>query len=204
MAVRLPKIRGKLTMFRRAVAVFLLSAACLTTVAFADELTQIIQKDLMMLGYDPGNIQGELSTETIVAISKFQAENSLEINGEPSPQLAGIIKARMNAGNAPGQAAPAMAARPDPAALQAAQQACLQEKIAAAQSKKKKKRGFGSLMKAVTNTAVRYGGGGIAGDIAETSRDIYNADATAKDWNRAAKDLGLQTSDIEECQNPSM
>lgn len=194
-------------MFRRTVAVILLAAACLTTVAVADELTQIIQKDLIMLGYDPGNIQGELSTETIVAISKFQAENSLEINGEPSPQLAGIIKARMNNGNAPGRvasAAPAVAAQPDPAALQAAQQACLQEKIAAAQSQKKKKRGFGSLMKAVTNTAVRYGGGGIAGDIAETSRDIYDADATAKDWNRAAKDLGLQTSDIEECQNPSM
>ena len=194
-------------MFRKAVAVILLSAACLTTAAYADELTQIIQKDLIMLGYDPGNIQGEMSTETIVAISKFQAENNLDVTGEPSPQLAGIIKARMNKGNAPGQAAkvaPAVAAQPDPAALQAAQQACLQEKVAAAQSKQKKKRGFGSLMKAVTNTAIRYSGNDFARQMSETSRDIYDADATAKDWKRAAKDLGLETSDIEECQNPPM
>ncbi len=190
-------------MFRRAIAIFLLSAALLATSASADELTQIIQKDLIMLGYDPGNIQGEMSTETIVAISKFQAENNLEVTGEPTPQLAGIIKARMSQGAIPGQPASApAAAAPDPAALQAAQQACLQEKIAAAQASKKKKRGFGSLMRAVANTATRYGGNGIAGNIAETSRDLYDANATASDWEQAAKDLGLTADDIEACQNP--
>ena len=124
-------------MFRKAIAIFLLSAVCVATVATADELTQIIQKDLIMLGYDPGNIQGEMSTETIVAISKFQAENNLEVTGEPTPQLAGIIKARMSQGAPSGSMASAPAAAPDPAALQAAQQACLQEKVAAAQGKKK-------------------------------------------------------------------
>ena len=203
-------------MFRRAVAVILLSAACLTTVAFADELTQIIQKDLIMLGYDPGNIQGELSTETIVAISKFQAENSLEVTGEPSPQLAGIIKARINQGSSMPAAASVSASASASAvaasvpasmnsqSLQQAQQACLQEKMAAAAAKKKKKRGFGSLMRAVTNTAVRYGGGGLAGDIAETSRDIYDANATASDWERAAEDLGLTQDELEACRNPEM
>lgn len=197
-------------MFRRAIAIFLLSVFAWVNVAAADELTKIIQKDLIMLGYDPGNIQGEMSTETIVAISKFQAENNLEVTGEPTPQLAGIIKSRMNPGgaspSAASQAAPAVAAETampsDAQALQQARQACLQEKMAEAAAKKKKKRGFGSLMRAVTNTAVRYGGNGIAGDLAQTSNDLYNANATASDWERAAKDLGLTTDDIEACQNP--
>lgn len=199
-------------MFRKLLQVVVIAAVSVSATALADELTEIIQKDLVVLGYDPGNIGGELSTDTIVAISKFQAENNLEITGQPTPQLAGIIKARISQGSA----APAMAAdsvsasavaTAAPAAantqsLQQAQQACLQEKMAAAAEKKKKKRGFGSLMRAVTNTAVRYGGGGIAGDIAETSRDVYDANATASDWERAAKDLGLTTDDIEACQNP--
>ena len=174
----------------------------------ADELTQIIQKDLVALGYDPGNIQGEMSTETIVAISKFQAENNLEVTGEASPQLAGIIKAKLKGGTAPpGQAAaPAVAAATpanDAAAKQAAQQACLQEKIAAAQASQKKKRGFGSLVRAVTNTASRYAGGSdLARQVSETSYDIYNANATADDWERAAEDLGLTQDDLEECENP--
>ncbi len=44
----------------------------------ADELTQVIQQDLVTLGYDPGNTTGEASVETIVAISKFQAEHDLD------------------------------------------------------------------------------------------------------------------------------
>lgn len=177
----------------------------------ADELTEIIQKDLISLGYDPGNIQGELSTETIVAISKFQAENGLEVTGEPTPQLAGVIKAQMKQGSAPGQsgnlptqaAAPAQAQR-DPAALEAAQKACLEDKVAAAQASNKKKRGFGSLVKAVANTATRFGGNDLAREVSKTSREVYDVNATAQDWDRAAKDLGVTTEDIEACQNPPL
>lgn len=192
-------------MFRQAVC-FVIVAVSLVAPAVADELTQIIQKDLIALGYDPGNIQGELSTETIVAISKFQAENNLDVTGEPSPQLAGVIKARMKNGSGPGQAAslPAQAAQPNPQALQAAQQACLREKVEAAQASKKKKRGFGSLMKAVANTATRFGGNDLARQLSETQRDVYDVNATASDWDRAAKDLGITTEDIEACQNPNM
>ncbi|MDH4072455.1 MAG: peptidoglycan-binding protein [Gammaproteobacteria bacterium] len=175
----------------------------------ADDLTKIIQKDLIALGYDPGNIQGEMSTETIVAISKFQAENNLEVTGEASPQLAGVIKAKLKEKDNPGggaASAPAVAAAApanDAAALQAAQQACLQEKIAAAQASQKKKKGFGSLVRAVTNTASRYGGGSdLARQVSETSYDIYNANATAGDWERAAEDLGLSQDDLEACRNP--
>ena len=42
----------------------------------------------------------------------------------------------------------------------------------------------------------------VAGDLAQTSRDLYDANATASDWEQAAKDLGLTTDDIEACQNP--
>ena len=177
--------------------------------ATADDLTKIIQKDLVALGYDPGNIQGEMTTETIVAISKFQAENNLEVTGEASPQLAGVIKAKLKEKDNPGggaasaPAAAAAAPATDPAALQAAQQACLQEKIAAAQASQKKTRGLGSLMRAVTNTASRYGGSSdLARQVSETSYDIYNANATADDWERAANDLGLTQDDLEACRNP--
>lgn len=200
-------------MHRKSILVALLMAVLLPAAAMADELTQIIQKDLIALGYDPGNIQGEMSTETIVAISKFQAENNLDVTGEASPQLAGVIKAKIKAKNNPGggsATAPAVAAaqkagqRPtDGEALQKAQQACLEEKISAAQASQKKKRGFGSLMRAVTNTAVRFGGNNeLARQVRETSYDIYRVDATADDWERAAEDLGLTNDDLEACRNP--
>ena len=193
-------------MLRKCIPICLLMAFLTPAALLADDLTKMIQKDLIALGYDPGNIQGEASTETVVAISKFQAENNLEVTGEASPQLAGVIKAKLNnKNNAAGGAAsaPAAAQPADPAALQAAQQQCLQEKIAAKQKSQEKKKGFGSLMRAVTNTAARYGGGSdFSRQVSETSYDIYKADATAKDWERAAEDLGLTQDELEECQNP--
>ena len=184
----------------------LLVVAWVPGLAIADDLTKIIQQDLVTLGYDPGNTDGEATTQTIVAISKFQAENNLDVTGEASPQLAGVIKAAIKQKNAPAAAAQALstpAPPQDAAALQAAQQACLQEKIAANQESNKKKRGFGSLMRAVSRTASRVGGD-AAYDIARTTHDIYGVNATAADLESAAKDLGLAESDLEECRNPSM
>lgn len=183
----------------RTLALIALLVAFTASIAMADELTEIVQKDLVALGYDPGNISGELSTATIVAISKFQAENDLEVTGAPTPQLAGVIKATINNKNSP-----VASATPDPAALQAAQNTCLQEKMAAAQSSQKKKRGFRSLMKAVSRTATQFGGSAAMQDIARVSSDVYAVDATAGDLQSAAKDLGLTESDLEECRNPSM
>lgn len=200
-------------MLRKSIPICMLLVVLLPAAANADELTQIIQKDLIALGYDPGNIQGELSTDTVVAISKFQAENSLDVTGEPSPQLAGIIKATLSNKNkvaggsatapAAASAQPANSQPTDAATLQAAQQQCLQEKIAAKQKSQKKKKGFGSLMRAVSNTAARFGGNSdLARQVSKSSHDIYNVDATADDWERAAEDLGLTKDDLEACQNP--
>lgn len=180
----------------------------LAGVSAADDMTMMVEQELDRLGYATGPVDGEETLETTIAISKFQAENNLAVTGEVSSDLVRSLMTAQPGGSsgAPAAApapAPAPAAAPDPAALQAAQNACLQEKMEAAQAKKKKKRGFGSLMKAVTNTAARYGGGSdLAGQVAETSSDVYNANATASDWEKAAEDLGLTEDDIAACQKP--
>ena len=94
----------------------------------------------------------------------------------------------------------------DAAALQAAQQACLQQKIEVAQAqqeKKKKRRGFKRLASAVARTTARFSGGSTASRMAQTTADIYAVDATADDLSAAARDLGLTEDDIEACRNPS-
>jgi peptidoglycan hydrolase-like protein with peptidoglycan-binding domain len=183
-----------------------LSVAIAPGLAIADDLTKIIQQDLVTLGYDPGNTDGEATTQTIVAISKFQAENDLDVTGEASPQLAGVIKAAIKQKNAPvatAQAPATPAPQQDAAALQAAQQACLREKIAASQEANKKKRGFGSLMRAASRTAARIGGGSdTARTISQTTHDVYDVNATAADLSSAAKDLGITEDEIEQCRNP--
>jgi peptidoglycan hydrolase-like protein with peptidoglycan-binding domain len=190
-------------MFKK-LAILALLAALAAPAAFADQITQIVQQDLQALGYAPGNTNGELDPNTIVAISKFQAENDLEVTGEPTPQLAGIIKAQLNPKVGPGSGAQAATVAPmSQAELQAAQQACLQKKMEEAQASQKKKRGFGSLMRAAARTATRFGNNDVSSDIARASSDVYAADATAKDLKSAAKDLGLTESDVEACRNPS-
>ncbi|XOV83513.1 MAG: peptidoglycan-binding domain-containing protein [bacterium] len=194
-------------MLKNSLLAGVLVVVLLPLAAHADKLTEIIQKDLAALGYEPGNTTGEMTTATAIAISKFQAENGLEVTGEPSPQLAGVVKSKLKGGSAPAtggavaSAAPASSATEDPAAVKAAQQACLQQKVKDAQASQEKKRGFGSLMRAVSRTATRLGSD-LAGDIARTSRDIYDINATADDLESAAKDLGLSQDDIEDCRNP--
>ena len=153
-----------------------------------DELTLMIQEDLAALGYDV-EATGAMDTATAIAISQYQAENNLPVTGEPSPQLAGILAA--------GTSEKASAAR-SPEELQAAQQACLQEKMEAAQAAQKTKRGFGSLMRGVGRLAGQLGDY----DLARTTGDIYQAGATVEDFSQAAKDLGLTENDIAACQNP--
>jgi peptidoglycan hydrolase-like protein with peptidoglycan-binding domain len=160
-----------------------------------DPLVQSIQRDLVALGYDPGNTRGELSTPTVVAISKFQAENNLEVTGEATPQLAGILAAKRDAA-----ASSTATASSGTESLEEAQAACLQQKIDAV---KKKKQGFGRFMKAAANTASRYGGTKVSNEVERASAEAYKADATAKDLEEAADALGLSKADIESCRNPT-
>lgn len=73
------------------------SAAAPAPAPQSDNLTAMIQRDLATLGYAPGAVTGEMNVTTAVAISKFQAENSLDVTGEVSPQLAGILAAKVGA-----------------------------------------------------------------------------------------------------------
>jgi Putative peptidoglycan binding domain len=65
------------------------------TSSSSGNLTQTVQIHLKALGYDPGKIDGEASVQTSIAISQFQAEKGLEVTGEVTPQLAGILEAEV-------------------------------------------------------------------------------------------------------------
>ena len=77
-------------------ALLLVLALAPVKMAHADELTRIVQSDLITLGYDPGPANGEATTKTIIAVAKFQAQHDLDPSGEITPQLAGIIQAAIS------------------------------------------------------------------------------------------------------------
>lgn len=62
----------------------------------SDNLTQSVQNHLQALGYSVGNTHGDLDTDTVIAISQFQAENGMEATGDVSPQLLGVLGARVD------------------------------------------------------------------------------------------------------------
>ena len=193
----------------RVTRLFLLSVfrLILPIAAAADEVTQMAQQELKALGYDIDNTDGEATMKTIVAISKFQSENNMEVTGEASPQLIGVIRASQNTTAAPAVAAESAAVQA-PAEAQTAQtleqlqQACLMAKYEEAQEKNKKKRGMMRLLSAVSRTSRQFGSGGLAGDISRASWEAYNVNATAADLEAAGKDLGLTPDEMEECRNP--
>lgn len=181
---------------------FLLALSLSVGVAADQELVRTAQKDLVALGYDPGNIQGEMTTATIVAVSKFQAEHDMPVTGEVTPQLVGAIKAALTKRNQPAAAPAPMTSQQQQADLQARQRACLQEKQAAAQERQKTKRGVMSLLRAASRTSSQFGGSEVASTINQTSNTVYNVNATADDISSAAKDLGLTEEEVEACRNP--
>jgi peptidoglycan hydrolase-like protein with peptidoglycan-binding domain len=174
----------------------------------ADELTLKVEKGLSALGYDTGPVDGEETLDTTIAISKFQAENDLEVTGEVSPKLATTLAQLASTGDTGLSAATtptaAAAAPPEEAlppaadseALKAAQQACLEQKVAEAQETKKKKRGFGRLLGAVSRTVIRSGGN-ISGVVA----DAMVANQGVEDIGIIAEELGISEDDVAECKN---
>lgn len=166
--------------------------------ALPDELTARVQKDLVTLGYDPGNTAGELTTDTTIAIAKFQAERDIPVTGEVSPLLAGVLAAEVDKrshGPTPEAAAEVTSTR-TPEEIQAAQDACLREKIAEAEAKRRKRRGVGSLLSAVSRTASQVG----SDDVSNTARGVGMASDTAADLSQAAQDLGLSEDEIAACR----
>jgi hypothetical protein len=62
----------------------------------AGNLTESVQRHLQALGYDVGDTDGEMSMETTIAISTFQAEKGMKVTGEVTPQLLGILSAEVD------------------------------------------------------------------------------------------------------------
>ncbi len=60
-------------------------------------MTETAQNYLQVLGYDTGAAGGEMTVETTIAISQFQAERGLEVTGEVTPQLLGMLAAEVDA-----------------------------------------------------------------------------------------------------------
>jgi peptidoglycan hydrolase-like protein with peptidoglycan-binding domain len=63
-----------------------------------DDMTQSVQLHLQYLGIDPGNTSGELSVDTQIAISEFEASKGMKVTGEVTPQLLGILSAEVDSG----------------------------------------------------------------------------------------------------------
>lgn len=59
-------------------------------------MTESVQKHLQALGYDVGATNGEMSMETTIAISTFQAEKGMDVTGEVTPQLLGVLSAEVD------------------------------------------------------------------------------------------------------------
>ena len=167
------------------IAAAILSAS---PVLLADELTQMIQKDLVALGYDPGTIDGQLTTKTQVAISKFQSDNGMPVTGEPSPQLAGVMSSKVEQMRSGSEQAKAQTA----AEAEAAEKRdCEQRKAQATAEKREKATGFRRLAGAGTRLLGRYGGG----EAASAATDVYVAGSAASDAAVAADELGITDED---------
>ena len=76
---------------KKFIPIGLMMALLIPAAAIADDLIRMIQKDLIALGYEPGNTVGVLDTMTQVAISQFEAEAGLSVTGEPSPEVANAL-----------------------------------------------------------------------------------------------------------------
>lgn len=156
-----------------------------------DDLTRRIQRDLVALGYEPGSINGEMSVDTAVAISRFQAENGLEVSGEVSPQLAGILAARVGAMRDGGQAAaaPATAAGQAAAPPSASAQSGADCVPKAAEEASDASRNASRLARAGGRLFSRFGGD-------EARAQVADATATAADVAEVADVV----SDLTACE----
>jgi len=180
-------------------SITILFFACLsfTLTAQTNELLLQVEQHLAALGYDTGPVDGAETLETTIAISKFQAENGLDVTGVATPELSGTMANLRLSG---GAAVATTASAADIASLRTAQQTCLQEKIDARQAGQQRSRGLRSLTSAVSRVANRAGIN--LGGLNQVTQDIYTTNATAADLSQAARDLGLTEDDLETCRAP--
>ncbi|HSG50373.1 MAG TPA: peptidoglycan-binding domain-containing protein [Longimicrobiales bacterium] len=62
-----------------------------------DVLIGVVQRDLALLGYEPGPVTSRMNEETRAAIVQFQTDRGLEATGEATPELAVALKTALAA-----------------------------------------------------------------------------------------------------------
>lgn len=62
--------------------------------AFDPALVADIQRSLIILGYQPGPIDGQLGPSTVAAIQAYESNNALLVTGQPSQPLLQHMRAR--------------------------------------------------------------------------------------------------------------
>ncbi|MEZ5566580.1 MAG: hypothetical protein R3F24_14215 [Gammaproteobacteria bacterium] len=132
--------------------------------------------DRILVNPKPGD-QGSVSTSQPGAVEQSQAV--LAPSSATSPATA------------PSETAPRE--------LQAARQACLDQKVQSAQQSKK---GIGKLFGAARNLAKDVTSSISGSDSSQVVSDVYSPDATDADVAAAARSLGISPEDIEACRTP--
>lgn len=62
-----------------------------------DVLIGVVQRDLALLGYEPGPVTSRMNEETRAAIVQFQTDSGVEATGEATPELAVALKTALAA-----------------------------------------------------------------------------------------------------------
>lgn len=168
--------------------------------AHADEVLKSIQRDLAVLGYDPGPADGVTGIKTQLAIAKFEEANGLPVTGEASLAVAAAASNQAEAkrtGAAPAAAPAALqtASRHGndlpPAELAARRQACLDQAAQQAREQQQRKQSLRNLATMGARVAGRFSGVNAA--------EIYQNVQTAEDIAGIANELGLTEAQVAAC-----
>ena len=151
------------------------------------------QMQMMKSMADGGGVEMVTEVHQITVNPAAGAGRPVALPPTASPAAAAVAAIPAAAGSATA-AAPGTPSVAD--AARQAQEACLQEKMAKAQSAQKKKRGLGSLVSAASRAA------GLLGnqDFVRKAAEVHSASAAAGDLASAARDLGITEDEIAACQ----
>lgn len=157
-----------------------------TTVS-ADQLLQSIQRDLAVLGYDPGPADGADDIQTQLAIAKFEDANGMPVTGKASLAVAAAASNQAKALTS-GAAPP-----PTETAIEGTRTAAMRDECLRRQQQQAQQKGSSWRNLATLGTRVAGRLGGV--DTAELSEHV----TTAEDVAALADELGLSEAQVEEC-----
>lgn len=192
----------------------LLALILVVAPALADELTLRVEQNLARLGYVTGEVDGEGTVETTIAIATYQAEHGYAITGEASEKLSGALAKTTSVGNAP----KVRALRPDKRAanvvsekgLNAAREACLKDKMMISQSTGQNSNVTneikGQLVDQAAQAAIEATGIGMAQQVytlfSQWKSESESDTSKESETGAIASSLGISEEDVTACQRP--